>query len=457
MINDVKSLRREFQPMLRLAIPLALAELGWMTMSIVDTMMVGRLPDSAVAIGAVSLGSVIFYAFAIFGNGMLLGLDTIVSHAFGAGDVEDCHRSLVHGVYLSFATAPLLMSCVWGLIPLLERFGIEPNVLHQAIPYLKALIWSTLPLLLYSAFRRYLQAMNLVKAVTFALVSANLVNLAGNWILIYGHFGFRSMGVIGSGWATCVARIYMAALLLGYILYHDRRHETGLMQTRLHPSPPRMRRLIGLGLPAAMQLTLEVGVFAAATALIARLDAVSLAAHQIALNTASLTFMVPLGISSAAAVRVGHALGRRDVRGASHAGTTAILLGAGFMSCAALAFLLFPKAIVRMYTPNADVIRTGVSLLAVAAFFQLFDGVQVVATGALRGAGDTRTSMISSLVTYWVLGLPLGAYLCFRRGWGAVGMWAGLCLALILTGIFLLGMWRHRVNRLAESFSRAAA
>jgi MATE family, multidrug efflux pump len=457
VIHKLKSLRREFRPMLRLAIPLALAELGWMSMGIVDTMMVGRLPYSAVAIGAVSIGSIIFYAFAIFGNGLLLGLDTIVSHAFGAGDVEDCHHSLVHGVYLSFATAPLLMGCVWGLIPLLQRFGIEPNVLREAIPYLKAINWSTLPLLLYIAFRRYLQAMNLVKPVTFALISANLINLAGNWILIYGHLGFRAMGVVGSGWATCSARAYMAAMLLGYILYHDRRHKTGLMQARLQPSPPRFRRLIGLGLPAAMQLTLEVGVFAAATALIGRLDAVSLAAHQIALNTASLTYMVPLGISSAAAVRVGHALGRRDARGASHAGWTALLLGAGFMSCAALAFLLFPRAIVRMYTPNIAVIRTGVSLLAVAAFFQLFDGVQVVATGALRGAGDTRTPMISSLVAYWILGLPLGAYLCFRRGWGASGIWAGLCISLILTGIFLLWMWRRRVHRLAEQLSQAAA
>ena len=443
--------------MLGLAVPLALAEIGWMSMGIVDTMMVGRLPQSALAIGAVSLGSVIFYAFAIFGNGLLLGLDTVVSHAFGAGDVEDCHHSLVHGIYLSFAMAPLLMGCLWILLPNLGRLGIEPNVMRAAAPYLKTLIWSTLPLLLYFAFRRYLQAMNLVNVVTFALISANLVNLTGNWILIYGHFGIRGMGVVGSCWATCISRIYMALLLLGYILYHDYRHKTGLLRARLQPSPPRILKLLGLGVPAAMQLSLEVGVFAVATALIAKLDPVSLAAHQIALNTASLTFMVPLGISSAAAVRVGQALGRRNVRGARDAGWTAMMLGAGFMTCAAIVFLVFPRYIVRAYTPNEAVIHTGIALLAVAAFFQLFDGIQIVATGALRGLGDTRTPMLCYLIYYWLVGLPLGAFLCFRTGWGAVGIWLGLCVALILAGSTLLLVWRRRVNALRDRAVHAAA
>jgi MATE family multidrug resistance protein len=205
-------------------------------------------------------------------------------------------------------------------------------------------------------------------------------------------------------------------------------------------------RLLGLGLPAAMQLALEAGIFAVATALIARLDPVSLAAHQIALNTASLTFMVPLGISSAAAVRVGQALGRHDTHGASLSGWTALLLGAGFMFCSAAAFLLVPRYIVRIYTPNPAVLRMGITLLAVAAFFQLFDGLQVVATGALRGAGDTRTPMLCTLAAYWVLGLPLGYYLCFRWSWGAAGLWIGLCIALILIGIVLLFVWWRTVR-----------
>jgi MATE family, multidrug efflux pump len=301
----------EVRPMVRLAVPLVLAELGWMSMAIVDTMMVGRQSHSAEAIAAVSLGSVLYVAIAFFGTGLMLGLDTLVSHSYGAGDVEDCHRSLVNGVYLSVVIAPALMGIVRLFEPLLRSLDFQPEILNQTIPYLRALNWGTLPLLLYFVFRRYLQGMNLVKPVMFALVSANMVNLVGNWALIYGHLGLRAMGTVGSGWSTCIARTYMMSLLLAYSLYYDHRFKTGLRRARRRPHLARVWRLVYLGLPAAMQYVIEIGVFAVATAMIGKLGAVALASHQVALNTVSLTYMVPLGISSAAAVRVGQALGRR--------------------------------------------------------------------------------------------------------------------------------------------------
>lgn len=180
-----------------------------------------------------------------------------------------------------------------------------------------------------------------------------------------------------------------------------------------------------------------------------RLGAVPLASHQIALNTVSVTYMVPLGIGSAAAVRVGHALGRKDVEGASHAGWTAMALGAGFMACMAVVLWTIPEKIVRIYTPDKSVIVAASKLLFVAAFFQLFDGVQAVTTGALRGTGDTRTPFICHLIAYWLIGLPLGYYLCFYRNWGAPGLWTGLCLALILIGSALLIFWQRTVRRFA--------
>jgi multidrug resistance protein, MATE family len=439
----------EARPMMRLALPLVLAELGWMTMAIVDTMMVGRQADSAVAIGAVSLGSVLFNSVAIFGTGLMLGLDTLVSHSYGAGDVEDCHRSLVNGVYLSLAIAPLLMGVVVLFEPVLRSLHIQASVLNQAIPYLRTLNWGTLPLLLYFVFRRYLQGMNLAKPVMFALVSANLVNLLGNWALVYGHLGFGAMGTVGSGWSTCFARTYMMSVLLVYALYYDHRNKTGLRNAARLPNFPRVWRLVYLGLPAATQFGLEVGVFAVATALIARLGAVPLASHQVALNTASCTYMVPLGISAAAAVRVGQALGRHDADAASRAGWTAMLLGTGFMGCMAVAFFLVPQAIVRIYTHDPALIPAASALLFVAAFFQLFDGMQTVATGALRGAGDTRTPMLCHLFFYWVVGLPLGSYLCFRLGYGAPGLWTGLSVALILIGSALLYFWRRKERSFA--------
>jgi MATE family multidrug resistance protein len=198
-----------------------------------------------------------------------------------------------------------------------------------------------------------------------------------------------------------------------------------------------------------MQFTLESGIFALVTALIARLGAIPLASHQIALNTVAFTYMVPLGVASAAAVRVGQAIGRKDVSGAADAGGTAILLGAGFMTCASVGLLVFPRWIARMYTPDEGVIHSTIALLAAGAAFQLFDGIQTVATGALRGVGDTRTPMLCHFTGYWVIGLPLGAWLCFRRGWGALGLWAGLSLALILIGIVLLLAWSRAVRRLS--------
>jgi MATE family multidrug resistance protein len=434
----------EVRPMLRLAIPIVLAELGWMAMAIVDTMMVGHQANSAVAIGAVSLGSILYYVIAIFGTGIMLGLDTLVSQSYGAGDIEDTHRSLVNGVYLSLALAPVLMGVVWLWEPVLRVFNIQQSLMIQAIPYLRALNWGTLPLLLYFAFRRYLQGVNLAKPVMFSLISANIVNFVGNWALIYGHWGLPAMGTVGSGWSTCIARVYMAGVLMVYAVYHDARHKTGLRRASRLPHFPRVWELLNLGFPAAGQLGVEVGVFAAATTMIGKLGAVPLASHQIALNTASFTYMVPLGIGSAAAVRVGHGLGRRDPHGASRAGWTAMALGAGFMTCMAIAFWTVPRYIVRIYTPDPAVIGAASALLFVAAFFQLFDGLQAVATGALRGAGDTRTPLICHLVYYWALGLPLGWYLCFRKGFGAAGLWSGLCVALILIGVTLLYFWRRK-------------
>jgi MATE family multidrug resistance protein len=451
----LKTLRKEFPPMVRLALPLVLAELGWMSMAIVDTVMVGHLPDSATAMGAVSLGSNIFIVLALFGAGLLMGLDTLVSQAFGAGQREDCHRSLVNSIYLSVALTPILTAPVWLLPNLLRGMHIDPAILALAIPYTKALAVGLFPLLLYFAVRRCLQAMNMVRIVAFALVTANIVNAVGNWVLIYGKWGAPAMGAVGSGWSTALARVYMAGVLIVYLLWYDHRHRTDLLKTPVDIDLPRIRRLLTLGYPAALQFTLESGIFALVTALIARLGPVPLASHQIALNTVAFTYMVPLGISSAAAVRVGQAVGRKDPRAAGDAGNTAIFLGAAFMSCASAALLIFPHAIARMYTPATDVIRATTFLLAAGAAFQLFDGIQTVATGALRGAGDTRTPMLCHLIAYWIIGLPLGYWLCFGRDWGAFGLWAGLSVALILIGVVLLATWRRMTRRLVTHISAA--
>jgi len=432
--------------MIRLAAPLVLAELGWMAMGVVDTMFVGRV--GAEAIGAIGLGTMVFYGIAICAAGLLLGLDTLVAQAFGAGNRPDCHRSLVSGIWLAGLMIPLVMGMIWALEGILPHLGVDPEVLRATQPYLHALIWSAPPLLIYFALRRYLQALHMARPIMITLLSANLVNLAGNWILVLGHLGAPRLGAEGSGWATCLSRVYMAAAL-AYVLW---KLDPEIVRISWRPDLVRMWTLVKLGAPAAGQMALEIGVFATVTVLVSRLNATALAGHQIALTTVSTTFMMPLGISSAAAVRVGFALGREDRLTAARAGWMALGLGAAVMSVAAIVLLAAPEWIARLFTPEAAVIAAAATILRVAAFFQLFDGLQIVVTGSLRGAGDTRTPMVCHLVGYWIIGLPLGAILCFGRGLGAPGLWMGLSAGLIAIGIVLAAFWWRTAQRWSQGW-----
>ncbi len=430
--------------MLGLAWPVVIAEMGWMAMHLVDTIMVGPLGKEAT--GAVGLGANLFTAVGIFGAGLLLGLDTLVSQEHGAGRDDDARRSLAQGVYLAGVLAPVLMLLIGGLIELLPGWGLLPAVLRLTVPYLRALTWGTFPLMIYTALRRYLQGIGIVKPITFALVTANLVNLAACWAFVYGHAGVKAMGVPGAGWATLAARVYLGLVLLVSFRLFGRGPSPGLAEWR--PDLRRLGRLLKLGLPAALQLTLEVGVFATATALAGKLDEVSLASHQIVLNVSSMTFMVPLGIASAGAVRVGQALGRGEGKAAATSGWTALLIGAGFMTGSGVLLLTLGRPIIAVFTPDPEVVSTTMRLFLLAAAFQLFDGLQVVATGTLRGAGDTRTPMICNLVAHWAIGLPLGYLLGFTLGCGIVGLWVGLSLGLCLAGVVNLTVWARKASRL---------
>ncbi len=446
-------IRGEFRPMLALALPVVVAELGWMGMAIIDMILVGPLGKEAT--GAVGLGSNLYIAVVIFGIGLLLGLDTMVAQAHGAGQGDEARQSLAQGIYLALGATPVLMGILWLAVPFLPRWGLPAAVLAQTVPYLEALTWGTLPLLLFTAFRRYLQAVDVVKPITVALVSANLVNALACYALVYGHFGMPRLGVAGAGWATCLARVYLALVLVAsFAIWGSPRNghrQPGWSNPwRGWPGfePARFGRLIQLGWPAALQVGLEVGVFATATALAGRLDAVSLAAHQIVLNVSSLTFMVPLGVAAAGAVRVGQALGRQDRRGASTSGWTALLIGAGFMTVSGLSLLVFARPIVAIFTTDPLVVATSTRLFLLAAAFQLFDGIQVVATGVLRGVGDTRNPMICNLVSHWCIGLPIGYALAFGAGWGIVGLWVGLTVGLTLAGFANLTTWAYRARHL---------
>ena len=454
------SIRREFVPMLRIAIPVVMAELGWMSMGVVDTIMVGPLGPQAIS--AAGVGNAMHIAFAIFGMAVMLGLDTLVSQAYGARDIRECHRLFFDGLALAaLLTVPimLLLGLVWFAIPFL---GFHDAVRPLLESYFGILILSTPFLLMYATCRRYLQGMHAALPVMIALVTANVVNAGVNWTLIYGHFGFPALGVTGAAWATVISRIYMVVIVLIGIRYYDKKRtreleqveglapgtltKAGLWHVDWRFDAARMRRLLGLGLPAASQVGAEVGAFALATALTGTLDPISSASHQIALNMAGVAFMIPLGVGSAGAVRVGHAVGARDPARASAAGWTAIMLGTAFMIASGLLFVLMPEDLIRLFSDDPDVLRVGTSLLLLAAVFQLFDGIQGVITGTLRGIGDTRTPMLANLGAHWLLGLPTGYTLCFLVGWGVYGLWVGLSLGLIVVGVILMWAWTVKIR-----------
>lgn len=445
--------------MLRLALPLVLAEVGWMSMGVIDIMMVGRLPDAATAIGSIALAQILFNTFAYGVGGVLLGLDTVVAQAHGAGEIREANRWFVHGMVLAVSLAAALIVGFATAPVILGRMSSSPAVVQGAIRTLRALNFGTLPLLLYFAQRRYLQAFNQVRVIASALVSANLVNLFFNWLLIYDHawnfalgskvvhLRFAGHGVEGSGLSTSLARLYLALFLAAGIALADRRHSYGLRSTPRHIVWPSLRRLLALGLPAGSTIIVEIVIFLVVTVLIARLGAAPLAGHEVALNCVSFTFMVPLGISAAAAVRVGQAAGRHDLSAARRAGWTALLLSGGFMSCMALLYLTVPHLLARIFSPDPLVIAAAVPLFLAAALFQLCDGLQVTAIGALRGFGDTHSGLLTHLCCYWLLGLPLGLYLCFRLRMGARGLWLGLSAALIVAGVILLLRWNAASRR----------
>ena len=410
-------------------------------MGVVDTVMVGPLGPEA--IGAVGVAVSIQMALTIFGMGVLLGLDTLVSQAFGAGDLDDCHRWLFDGLALAgLLTVPTLIisGVIWFAIP---SMGFHPLVAPLLQSYFSILLWSTVPLLFYASCRRYLQGLHHVTPIMFALVSANVMNALGNYALIYGHWGFPRLGIVGSAWATVIARVYILTVLLVTIFWF---RGSGGTWHAFRFDWSRLGRLWRLGYPAASQFTAEVGVFALATMMAGMLDPISSASHQIALNMAGVAFMIPLGLASAGAVRVGHAVGAGDPRRAAASGWMAIVLGIAFMSASGLLFLTLPRQLIGLFSKDPAVLELGTSLLFIAAVFALFDGVQGVVTGTLRGIGNTRTPMIVNLCAHWLLGLPVGYTLCFILGYGVRGLWIGLSVGLIVVAVILIGVWSRKIH-----------
>lgn len=436
--------RREIRDTLHLAIPVVLTRLGGVAMGIVDTIMVGRLGDEALS--AVALGNALSFTVLIACLGTLTALDPVVSQAYGAGRRDECGRATHHGAFLALLLTLPTMLFLSQARPILSVLGQSDALVHATSEYVHAINFGVLPFLLYIVLQQFMQGISRPRPAAVVIIVANALNVFANWIFIYGNLGAPALGATGSAWATTICRWAMLVMLAAYVF--GRPHLRPYL-TRIPPWPPDRRllsRLARLGLPAGTQFGMEVGVFASAAVLMGWLGTLELAGHQIAINLCSTTFMVPLGFSSTAAVRVGQALGRGDVDGARRAAATAFVLGVGFMGAAALAFFTRPEFFVRIYTDDPELVAMGVSLLLVGAAFQLSDGTQTIAIGALRGAADTRFPMLVAMVAYWLIGLPLGYLLAFHWGFGPRGLWWGLTCGLTLVGVTLALRFHRRVR-----------
>ena len=438
-----KPTRADFGALLRLAGPLVLIQVGTMLMGVVDTIMVGQVSPAALA--SVALGHMYFFLFAIFGMGVLFALDPIIAQALGARDELAVRRGLQRGLVLSLALSVPIALVLLTVRPVLELVNQPPEVIPDAAGFVHRNALSVLPFLLFVVLRQTLQAHHRVLPIGITVVVANLVNVGLNYLWIFGHLGFPAMGVLGSAWATTVSRWLMAFMILGLGWRTLRRYLREAAPNLFDVRP--LLRMLKLGAPIGAQMMLEGGAFNVMALLMGWLGVVQVAAHQIALNLASLAFMVPLGVSSAAAVIVGHAVGRGDPEGVRRSTVASLIVGAGFMLVTGLLFILAPEPFAGLYSKDATVLSLAVLLLPIAGVFAVFDGLQVVAIGLLRGLGDTRTPMIVNVVGFWCVGMPVSLWLGFGLGYGAEGLWWGLVVGLVIVAVFLILRVRQREKR----------
>lgn len=435
-----RELRGEVLPTLKLAGPVVAGQVGVMVMSVVDTAMVR--PLGAQAVGSVGVGSAAYSVAFVFGMGVLFGLDRVVSVAWGAGDKVRCRDAMVQGLWLAGALSVPLTALLWLLGADMSMLGVDAALVSEASSYVRILAWSVAPTLLFTALRQSLQATNDVAAANIILVAANLVNALANYVFIHGGFGVPAMGVTGAGWATFTSRSLMLAALAWWAWRRGIAPET---KARLLPNKALLADLLKVGVPAGLQLLAEVGIFALSTVLAGGMGATQAAAHHIVLQVASVTFMVPLGISAAGAVRVGQALGANDPAGARRAGWTAVAIGVGFMCLSALILLVAWRPLLSPFASDESVLALARRLLLLAALFQIFDGAQVSLSGVLRGAGDTTSPLVANLVGHWAIGLPVALGMCFGLEVGVRGLWMGLAAGLSFVAVSLLVVWSRKV------------
>ena len=420
---------------MQLAIPIIIGNVGQTLITLTDNIMVGKL--GADSLGAAGFTGGLFFVFLIFGIGILAPTAGLFAQTHSRNDDDEGGELLRHSVFTATLISLVMTIALWLMKPLMEHMGQTQEVVKLSEGFASYLILSMFPSLIYQAYKQFTDGIGKTMVGMYIMIICVLLNILGNWVFINGHFGFPAMGLEGSGLATLLCRSLMALMMVAYVHKHPefKRYFARRWRRRLHND--RIQNLFRLGIPNGLTYIFEVGAFTLSSVMMGWLGAAPLAAHQISLNLASISFLVTVGIGAAGTIRVGFESGTHRFHEARYAGRVALILGAGYMLFSAVFVFFTRDLLATIYTEDLVVIGFASSFLAVAAAFQFFDGVQAVAVGVLRGLQDTKWPSILAFIAYWVIGLPMSYYLAFKADMGGTGIWWGLFLGLVFTAIFL--------------------
>tara|TARA_R110002124_G_scaffold286142_4_gene466080 strand:+ start:7556 stop:8914 length:1359 start_codon:yes stop_codon:yes gene_type:complete len=447
-----KGFKDNFDKTFTLAYPVMLSQLGQVMVGVADNIMVGRL--GAVPLAAASLANSIFFVVLMFGIGISMAVTPMVAAADGEGKTGKIGRLLNHGFVINTVSSFLLFLFILAVSPVLKLINQPQEVVVLAIPYLLIITFSLLPFMFFQTYKQFIEGLSQTKQAMFITVIFNLLNIGLNWLLIYGNWGFPELGLNGAGWATLISRVFMAWALYIYVTKSNRykNYIRGLRLKQIRLTI--IKKMLGIGIPTGLQFIFEVGAFSTAAIMMGWIGVNALAAHQIAINLASISYMMASGLSAAAMVRVGNQLGKRDISKLREVGFSIFGMVTVFMSVFAILFLLLKNYMPLLYIDDPQVIKMAASLLIIAGIFQISDGLQVVALGALRGLSDVKIPTLVTLLAYWVVGLPLGYFLAFKLHWNELGIWIGLLIGLTLTAIMLLYRFNSLSSKLRRQFDK---
>ncbi|WP_114749073.1 MATE family efflux transporter [Pleomorphovibrio marinus] len=427
----------------KLAYPVMLSQLGQVMVGVADNIMVGRL--GAEPLAAASLANSIFFLILMFGTGVSMAMTPLVAMAQGEGNHDNISVYFRHGSLINLICGVLLFVLILAFSPLLHFLRQPEEVVVLAIPYLLIITLSLLPFMFFQNYKQFIEGLSQTKQAMVITIICNGLNVVFNYLLIFGKFGFPALGLNGAGWATLIARILMALVIYLYVKKSSRfrMFKTPLGINSI--SWPISRKMLKIGVPTGLQYVFEVGAFSTAAIMMGWIGVNALAAHQIAINLASISYMMASGLSAAAMVRVGNQLGRRDIKTLREVGFSIFGMVIAFMTIFAVVLLLLRNQLPLLYIEDIEVVKTASSLIIIAGIFQLSDGVQVVGLGALRGLSDVKIPTLVTLVAYWLIGLPLGYILAFKLGFNEIGIWIGLLCGLSVTAVLLLLRF-HRLS-----------